>query len=453
MLEVVDGRPPFPRVMAPYRRGVGLDGARNDGPVALVDNVETLANVPGIIFNGADWFRSVGSADSPGTIVCTVSGDTERAGVGEFEMGTPLRDVLAELGGGLGAGEEIALVLGGVSSPPIAAAALDTPITYEDMSALGTGLGSASFIVISDNTPLGAVAAGVARFLAVESCGQCEPCKRDGLAIADALANGEQPGAVTVVDRLTTVNRGARCALAGQIERVVGGLLDLAGLDVIPAGFEAYPIVPIVDIVGGKAELDLAHLDKRADWTYAGDEPDSGEWPVHRLADHPVEVSRLHVAETDQPDEDLDGPEPDAFGPIRELHAQLEAEVDTLRKAPASEVHAALRAVRDSLARHRRVTERLIYPLVDKLDPAVGADVAWYPEQRELHAARLAERLDLGTLAISSRLIDELCADVHVSIIELDLRVIPLLQRHMEGATGDELRLAGDVTEEIADQP
>ncbi|MDQ1503983.1 MAG: hypothetical protein QOD57_1710, partial [Actinomycetota bacterium] len=200
LLEVVDGREPFPRIAPPYRHGiddVGSDpvsaagsvmsnaGGQSAAAPALVNNAETMANVPGILAQGAAWFREVGTAESPGTIVCTVSGGGRRAGVAEFAMGTPLAEVIETIGGP--GGPPVKAVLSGVANPFLPGDRLDTPVTYEDMQAAGTGLGAAGFLVFSDGDDLAAVAAGVARFLAVESCGQCTPCKQDGLAIADIL--------------------------------------------------------------------------------------------------------------------------------------------------------------------------------------------------------------------------------------------------------------------------
>ena len=457
MLEVIDGRPPFPRVVAPYRRGVKPDvrdlRPQRDSVVALVDNVETLANVPGIILNGASWFRSVGTHDSPGTIICTVTGDTQGAGVGEYAMGTPLREVLDELGGGPEAGTTITAVLPGVSSPPLPGSMVDTPLTYEHFAAAGAGLGSAGFIVVGSETPIRAVAAGVARFLSVESCGQCVPCKRDGLAIAATLrASGDRNA---IDDGLSTVTRGARCALAGQTERVVGGLLRLADSIGEPNGaVEPYPVVPMVDLVGDRAAFDTSHLDKRSDWTTVGETPDSNEWPVERLADQPVEVGVVHVAEADVDEGAVaEQPEIDMFAPVHELDAALERQIGRVRTAPSDRVHAELGVLRDQLERHRRVSERLLYPLLERLEPEIGDDVAWYPERREAHAARLAERLDLGTIPVTPHLLDELCADIHVSVMELDQRVLPLLAGLLTD-DADEVRLiAGDVVEELTDQP
>ena len=292
LLEAVDGREPFPRIAPPYRRGVddvGPDPVSGAGSVmatpggqtpaapALVNNAETLANVPGILASGAAWFREAGTAGSPGTVVCTVSGGGRRAGVAEFEMGTPLREVIETIGG---PGAPVQAVLSGVANPFLPADRLDTPVTYEAMEAAGTGLGAAGFLVFSDSDDLAAVAAGVARFLAVESCGQCTPCKQDGLAIADILTRvvcGEpRPGdADELPSRVTTVGDEARCALAGQQQRVIGSLLALFP-DAVPAHLEdaAAPddpvlIASLIDIVDGRPVVDERQRAKQPDWSYA----------------------------------------------------------------------------------------------------------------------------------------------------------------------------------------
>jgi NADH-quinone oxidoreductase subunit F len=130
MLEVISGRQPFPRVSPPWRRGIdnAMDGDGDSataelagaedaiGAPALVNNVETFANVALIVAHGPTWFREVGTTASPGTIVCTVVGDTRRHGVAEFAMGTPLCDVIASVGGGANIGRKIIAVLPGASS-------------------------------------------------------------------------------------------------------------------------------------------------------------------------------------------------------------------------------------------------------------------------------------------------------------------------------------------------
>ena len=313
LLEVVEGRPPFPRVAPPYRHGAdeigdgdasaaGVVMATSSGgtaaPPTLANNAETFANVPGILANGPDWYRSVGTPDSPGTVVCTVTGSVVNAGVGEVPMGTPLSDVIELVGGGLQADRSLSAVLSGVANPLIPAALVGTPVSYEAMEAIGSGLGAAGFMVFDDAVDLVAVAQGVARFLAVESCGQCTPCKQDGLAIADLLDRLCRGDADTeVVDELTrrvgTVADGTRCFLAHQQERVVGSLLNLfpeavqahvgsaSASDVVEV---AVPVVigPLVSIERGQATIDERHVEKQPDWTY--DALDSGKAPAERLA-------------------------------------------------------------------------------------------------------------------------------------------------------------------------
>ncbi|MEA2687024.1 MAG: hypothetical protein QOE93_2219, partial [Actinomycetota bacterium] len=100
LLETIDGRWPFPRIVPTFRRGLRRGPLPDDAPSepALVNNTETLANVPRIVGRGPDWFRTMGTAESPGTIVCTVTGRTQRHGVGEVQMGTPLREVIELIG-------------------------------------------------------------------------------------------------------------------------------------------------------------------------------------------------------------------------------------------------------------------------------------------------------------------------------------------------------------------
>jgi NADH-quinone oxidoreductase subunit F len=317
LLETIDGRYPFPRIAPPYRRGVrevvessadlhsrsGLSahvemagpGADNDAPPALVDNVETLANVARILARGAEWFRTEGTAESPGTIVCTVTGSTVHSGVGEVIMGTPLREVIETIGGGPRPGREIRAVLPGVSSPFIVGADLDTPVSYEALAAIGSGLGSAGFMVFDDSDDLVAATAGASRFLAVESCGQCTPCKLDGLRISELLAATTRGTATThdldeLHSRVAKVADGARCSLATQQQVLVGSLFDL-----FPADVEAHlekrarsdaprPIAELVTIDAGVAHIDERHAVKQPDWTY--DAVDSGKSPAERLGEH-----------------------------------------------------------------------------------------------------------------------------------------------------------------------
>ncbi|HRW36502.1 MAG TPA: NADH-ubiquinone oxidoreductase-F iron-sulfur binding region domain-containing protein [Aquihabitans sp.] len=313
LLEVVEGREPFPRIAPPWRRGIDDPSGDPAQPLAidegpedeagvlseptLVNNVETFAHVAQIVANGPEWFRSVGTADSPGTIVCTVVGDVPRPGVAEVAMGTPLREVLEQVGG-VRRIDEVRAVLPGVSAPMVGPDGLDTPLTYEDMTSLGSGLGSAGFIVVGAQTSPLAVAAGASRFLAVESCGQCTPCKQDGLSIASSLerlCRGEAGPKERrdVEDRLRTIDRGARCYLATQHLQVVSGLLEAFPEEVAaqerPGAESIEPalVAELVDIAvgpeGPEAHWDERQRDKQPDWGYG---VDSGEAPADRIDQH-----------------------------------------------------------------------------------------------------------------------------------------------------------------------
>ena len=268
-------------------------------PPTLAGNVETFANVPGIVRFGADWFRELGTAESPGTVVCTVSGDTVRAGVAEVELGTPLREVIERIGGGARAGHEIVAVMSGVANPLLPASALDTPRdATRRLRAAGGGLGAAGFIVFDDTTDLVAVAAGVARFLAVESCGQCRHCKDDGLALADAAGRRSARSEADERRRrrasagcLDAVAEGARCNLATQQQVVVGSVLqqfpDRVGAHVGADGRRQpsrcrSPRSPTSSTAARCSTT--SQRTKQPDWTH--DAVDSGQWPADRLDDH-----------------------------------------------------------------------------------------------------------------------------------------------------------------------
>jgi NADH:ubiquinone oxidoreductase subunit F (NADH-binding) len=295
LLETIDGRWPFPRVVPTFRRG--LRGAviadyAGEAP-ALVNNTETLANVARIIARGPAWYRTVGTAESPGTMVCTVTGSTKRHGVGEVRMGTPLREVIQAIGGGPRTGHQIKAVLSGVASRIIPASQLDTPVSYEGLGSIGSGLGSAAFIVFDETVDMASVAAGVSRFLAVESCGQCSPCKLDGITLSERFAKlagseAQDHDYAEILHRIETVADRSRCFLATQQQVVLASIVEhfpeemadhLSG-QTPPA--EPVLIAELLDIRDGKAFVDERHRRKQPDWSY--NRRDSGSVPVELYA-------------------------------------------------------------------------------------------------------------------------------------------------------------------------
>jgi len=209
--------------------------------------------------------------------------------------------VIDEVGGGPRRGRRLVGVLPGVSGGALTGAGLDAPLTHEAFAALGSGLGSCGFVVLDDADDPVAVAAGASRFLAVESCGQCTPCKADGLDISARLSRlsegrPDEADLDEVRDRLRTIADGARCSLAGQHEAVVRSLLDA-----FTPAFEARQrgegpahepalVAEVVDLTGGEARWDEAHRAKQPDWT--DDEVDSGQWPAERLGEHRATAPR-----------------------------------------------------------------------------------------------------------------------------------------------------------------
>jgi len=300
LLDTIDGGWPFPRVVPTFRRGIGaskaaIAGLDPDAPVApaLVNNTETLANVARIVARGPAWFRTMGTEESPGTMVCTITGHTRHHGVGEVQMGTPLREVIEEIGGGPREGRTIKAVVSGVANGIIPADKLDTPVTYEALRAIGSGVGSGGFIVFDDTADMPAVAAGVARFLAVESCGQCLPCKLDGIVLSEVLpkvsrSEGSKHDYEVIRKRLGSVADRARCFLASQQQVVLGSIVEHFGhefeahLKGKQAAAEPELIAELVDIRGGLAVWDERHRQKQADWTY--NKTYSGTVPVELYA-------------------------------------------------------------------------------------------------------------------------------------------------------------------------
>ncbi|MEW6649066.1 MAG: NADH-quinone oxidoreductase subunit NuoF [Chloroflexota bacterium] len=161
-------RPPFPAVAGLYARPT------------VINNVETLANVPPIIQNGAAWYRDFGSDKSPGVKVFSLSGHINRPGNYELPLGVTFRELIYQHGGGIPGGRAIkAIMAAGASSALIPAndAALDTPMDYEALTGLGASLGSASVIVLDETVNMAWLAQKTTHFFKHESCGKCTPCR------------------------------------------------------------------------------------------------------------------------------------------------------------------------------------------------------------------------------------------------------------------------------------
>jgi len=189
MLDSLEGYRGFPRLKPPFPAIKGLFGRPT-----VVNNVETLSNVPHIIRHGADWFRSYGTEKSPGTKICSISGPVQKPGNYEMEMGTPFRILLEERAGGMLPGKQLkAYIPGGASAPMLPAnqASMDVPMSYEGYVTVGSVLGSASFIIIPDDVCILRVQLRLSEFFAHESCGKCIPCREGTPWLAKTVARIE----------------------------------------------------------------------------------------------------------------------------------------------------------------------------------------------------------------------------------------------------------------------
>jgi len=174
LLDALEGKRGNPRLKPPFPAVQGLYG----GPT-LINNVETLSNVPRIVAHGAEWFRGYGTEQSPGTKVVSISGGVRRPGNYEVELGIPTRELICDLAGGPLPGREIKAFYPGGSSAPVLTAAegLDLPYSFEAMAEAGSMLGSGSIIVADDSVSIPHMALRTARFYHHESCGKCTPCR------------------------------------------------------------------------------------------------------------------------------------------------------------------------------------------------------------------------------------------------------------------------------------
>jgi len=159
-------RPPFPAVKGLFEKPT------------ILNNVETYANVPQIILNGADWFKGIGSERSRGTKVFAVGGKIKNTGLVEIPMGTPLRDIIYDIGGGIPNGKKFkAAQTGGPSGGCIPASLIDTPIEYDTLIEIGSMMGSGGLIVMDEDTCMVDIAKFFLAFTVEESCGKCPPCR------------------------------------------------------------------------------------------------------------------------------------------------------------------------------------------------------------------------------------------------------------------------------------
>ena len=214
LLTSVEGRRGEPRPRPPFPAEKGLWNKPT-----FVNNVETLANIPAIMVNGPEWFASTGTEDSRGTKVFAMAGKVNNIGLVEVPMGTTLRELIYEIGGGIPGGKAFkAVQTGGPSGGCLPASMLDTKIDFGSLIKAGSMMGSGGLIVMDESTCMVNIAKFFLEFTQDESCGKCPPCRigtKRMLEILTRITEGE--GTMEDIDNLETlaktISSSALCAL------------------------------------------------------------------------------------------------------------------------------------------------------------------------------------------------------------------------------------------------
>lgn len=203
LIESIEGKRGEPRSRPPYPTTDGLWGKPT-----LINNVETLANIPAIIRNGADWYRTLGTASSPGTKVYTVLGNVNVTGLIEVPMGITLREVVSIYAKGMKSGSFKLAQTGGSSGSIIPASLQDTPMDFDSYKKAGVSLGSGALLICNDEVCIVDLAKVLLNFFRVESCGKCTPCRIGTKRAYDILTDiSEGKGTLGNLEELTTLNK------------------------------------------------------------------------------------------------------------------------------------------------------------------------------------------------------------------------------------------------------
>jgi len=228
LLDSLEGKRGNPRLKPPFPANRGL----YQGPT-LINNVETLCNVPDIIGLGPDEFKTVGTEKSAGTKLVSVSGNVQRPGNYEVALGTPIRDIVYGLAGGPAEGRTVKCFFPGGSSAPVLTGeeGLDLPYDFESMAEAGSMVGSGAIIVIDDEQSLVSLALRLAHFYRHESCGKCSPC-REGtnwtVKMLERMDNGEAtPMDVEIMAQVqTNILGNCLCVLGDSMAMPIGSMLE-----------------------------------------------------------------------------------------------------------------------------------------------------------------------------------------------------------------------------------
>lgn len=214
LMTSIEGKRGEPRVRPPFPAVKGLWGKPT-----ILNNVETYANIPVIILKGADWFSQIGTEKSKGTKVFAVGGKINNTGLVEIPMGTTLREIVFDIGGGIPNGKKFkAAQTGGPSGGCIPASHLDIPIDYDNLISIGSMMGSGGLIVMDEDTCMVDIAKFFLQFTVDESCGKCPPCRigtKRMYEILERITEGKgEEGDIEKLENLAqSIKQGALCGL------------------------------------------------------------------------------------------------------------------------------------------------------------------------------------------------------------------------------------------------
>jgi len=216
LIASIEGERGMPRPKPPFPANKGLFGKPT-----LINNVETLANVPPIILKGAEWFSSLGSDKSKGTKTFALTGEVNNTGLIEVPMGTTLREIVFELGGGIRGGKKFkAVQIGGPSGGCLTEEQLDIPMEYDALIAAGAMVGSGGLVVMNEDTCIVEVARFFMNFTQNESCGKCVPCRegtKNMLAILEKITQGKaEPKDLDILEELAYIVKDASLCGLGK---------------------------------------------------------------------------------------------------------------------------------------------------------------------------------------------------------------------------------------------
>ena len=214
LIASIEGERGMPRPKPPFPANKGLFGRPT-----LINNVETLANIPVIMLHGAEWFAQMGTETSKGTKTFALTGDVNNTGLIEIPMGTTLREIVFDIGGGMRDGKKFkAVQIGGPSGGCLTEEHLDIPMDYDNLIKAGAMVGSGGLVVMSDKTCIVEVARFLMNFTQNESCGKCVPCRegtKNMLAILQKIVDGkgEMKDLDTLEELAKNVKEGSLCGL------------------------------------------------------------------------------------------------------------------------------------------------------------------------------------------------------------------------------------------------